>query len=49
MAALVEWGAAQGATTAYLQVLGDNAPARRLYERPGVRHPPQLLLPDAGT
>jgi len=35
MAALVEWGAAQGATTAYLQVLGDNAPARRLYEGMG--------------
>ena len=32
MAALVEWGAAQGATTAYLQVLGGNAPGRRLYE-----------------
>lgn len=35
MAALVEWGAAQGATTAYLQVLGDNAPARKLYEGMG--------------
>lgn len=35
MAALVEWGAAQGATTAYLQMLGDNAPARRLYEPMG--------------
>jgi len=35
MAALVEWGAEQGATTAYLQVLRDNAPARRLYEGMG--------------
>ena len=35
MAALVEWGSAQGATTAYLQVLGDNTPARRLYEPMG--------------
>lgn len=35
MAALVEWGTAQGATTAYLQVLGDNVPARRLYEPMG--------------
>lgn len=35
MATLVEWGAAQGATTAYLQVLGDNVPALRLYERLG--------------
>lgn len=35
MAALVEWGTSQGATTAYLQVLGDNTPARRLYEPMG--------------
>ena len=35
MAGLVEWGAGQGATTAYLQVLGDNVPARRLYEPMG--------------
>ena len=35
MAALVEWGAERGATTAYLQVLGDNAPALALYERLG--------------
>ncbi len=35
MAALVTWGAEQGATTAYLQVLGDNVAARRLYEPMG--------------
>ena len=35
MAALVEWAAERGATTAYLQVLGDNAPALALYDRLG--------------
>ena len=35
MSALVGWAAEQGAMTAYLQVLGDNAPALALYERLG--------------
>ena len=47
MAALVEWGASQGATTAYLQVLGDNEPARRLYEGLGfaTHHTYRYLTP----
>ena len=35
MAALLEWGAERGATTAYLQVLGHNAPALALYDGMG--------------
>ena len=37
MDALLDWGAERGATTAYIQVLGDNAPALALYERLGFR------------
>ena len=32
MAELLEWGAERGATTAYLQVLGDNTRAFALYD-----------------
>lgn len=37
MDALLDWGAERGATTAYLQVLGDNLPALGFYERLGFR------------
>lgn len=47
MAALLEWGAERGATTAYLQVLGENAPALALYERLGftTHHAYRYLAP----
>ncbi|HEY1117892.1 MAG TPA: GNAT family N-acetyltransferase [Acidimicrobiales bacterium] len=47
MAALLEWGAERGATTAYLQVLGDNTPALALYERLGfsTHHAYRYLAP----
>jgi GNAT superfamily N-acetyltransferase len=49
MAALLDWGAEQGATTAYLQVLGDNAPALALYEQLGfvTHHAYRYLAPPA--
>jgi RimJ/RimL family protein N-acetyltransferase len=47
MAALLEWGAERGATTAYLQVLGDNVAALALYERLGfvTHHAYRYLAP----
>jgi GNAT superfamily N-acetyltransferase len=49
MSALLAWGAEQGATTAYLQVLGDNTPALELYERLGftTHHAYRYLAPTA--
>jgi GNAT superfamily N-acetyltransferase len=49
MAALLDWAAELGATTAYLQVLGDNAPARALYDGLGFRthHAYAYLTPPA--
>lgn len=51
MAALLEWGAEQGARTAYLQVLGDNAPALALYDRLGfaTHHAYRYLAPSTST
>lgn len=48
--ALLDWGAAQGATTAYLQVLADNAPAVAMYDRLGFRehHRYRYLTPGDG-
>lgn len=47
VAALLEWGAERGATTAYLQVLGDNAPAVAMYEALGFQthHAYRYLAP----
>lgn len=47
MDALLEWGAERGATTAYLQVLGDNAPALAMYEQLGftTHHAYRYLAP----
>jgi ribosomal protein S18 acetylase RimI-like enzyme len=51
MAALLEWGAERGATTAYLQVLGDNTAALALYERMGfvTHHAYRYLAPAQGV
>ncbi|MEP7091631.1 MAG: GNAT family N-acetyltransferase, partial [Nocardioidaceae bacterium] len=48
--ALVEWAAERGATTAYLQVRADNAPARALYDALGFRthHTYRYLAAPAG-
>ncbi len=50
MDALLEWGAERGATTAYLQVLGDNAPAIALYAGLGftTHHAYRYLAPAPG-
>jgi GNAT superfamily N-acetyltransferase len=49
MATLLDWGAAQGATTAYLQVLDGNDPALALYGRLGfVTHHEYRYLAPAG-
>jgi N-acetylglutamate synthase len=47
VAALLDWGAERGATTAYVQVLADNAPALALYEQLGftTHHAYRYLAP----
>ena len=47
MAALLEWGAERGATTAYLQVLGRQRAGAGALRAAGLRDPPRLPLPDA--
>jgi GNAT superfamily N-acetyltransferase len=49
MAELLQWGAERGATTAYLQVLGDNAAAISLYAELGfaTHHAYRYLAPPA--
>jgi len=49
MAELLDWGAQRGATTAYLQVLGDNEPALALYDKLGFtpHHSYRYLAPPA--
>ena len=50
IAALLEWGAEQGATTAWLHVETDNTPAEALYERLGFarHHTCRYLRPAPG-
>ena len=47
--ALLGWAAARGATRAYVQVLGDNAPAARLYESMGFTTQHRVRYVDART
>src|SRR3954447_22531669 len=50
MAALLEWGAEQGATTVWLHVETDNGPALSLYDRLGFRiHHSNRYLSPAGS
>jgi ribosomal protein S18 acetylase RimI-like enzyme len=47
VAALLSWAAERGATTAYLQVRGDNPPALAVYDRLGftTHHAYRYLTP----
>lgn len=51
VAALLDWAAERGATTAYLQVHADNEPARALYEGLGftTHHAYRYLVPGADS